>query len=441
MRFASQIQTLFLLLIFACSAFYTTPVMAAKKVNSVRVWPSPDSTRVVLDLSQPVKYSYFTLSNPERLVIDLQDASIDANLKGLAENSKILNRLRTSKAKKKGDSRLVFDLNKKIEPLLFALKPTSPYGDRLVVDLLDSASKVANTKKQIATDRDIIIAIDAGHGGEDPGSIGGKGNYEKHVTLAVAKKLEALIKKEKGMRPIMTRGGDYYVENHKRTEKARSADADLFISIHADAFTSPQPSGASVWVLNLKRANTEIGRWLEKKEQHSQLLGGAADVIKNTTSERYLVRTLLDMSMDHSIEQGHEVAKKVIGELKTITKMHKKTPQAASLGVLKSPDIPSILVETGFISNHKEEQLLINGWHQNRLAKSIFSAVKKYFKQNPPDGSLYAKYKTIKHRVKRGESLSVVAQNYKVTVSELKKVNNLNSNTLRIGQVLSIPQT
>ena len=441
MRLVQQSLSFLFMLSLAWSLLFSGSVSAAKQVQNVRIWPSPDSTRVVLDLSQPVKYSYFTLSNPERLVIDLQGTSISGSLKGLANDSKILKKIRSSKPKKKGDARLVLDLEKKIEPLLFALKPTGPYGDRLVIDLLDSVTKVANTKKQIETDRDIVIAIDAGHGGEDPGSIGGKGNYEKHVTLAVAKKFAALVEKEKGMKPILIRSGDYYVENHKRTEKARAADADLFVSIHADAFTSPKPSGASVWVLDVTRANTEIGRWLEKKEQHSQLLGGAADVIKNTTSERYLVRTLLDMSMDHSMEQGHEVAKTVIKELKTITKMHKRTPQGASLGVLKSPDIPSILVETGFISNHKEEQLLINGWHQNRLAKSIFNGVKKYFKENAPDGTLYARNRTLKHKVKRGESLSVVAQNYKISVSDLKKVNNLTSNTLRIGQVLSIPQS
>ena len=189
MRLAQQIQSV--LLHFALSLALVLPgvALAKTKVEGVRVWPSPDSTRVVLDLSKPVKYSYFTLSSPERLVIDLQDANIGTQLKGLANDSKILKKIRTSKAKKKGDTRLVLDLERKLEPMIFALKPTAPYGDRLVIDLLDSVSKVANTKKKIETDRDIVIALDAGHGGEDPGSIGGEGNYEKHVTLAVAKRL------------------------------------------------------------------------------------------------------------------------------------------------------------------------------------------------------------------------------------------------------------
>jgi N-acetylmuramoyl-L-alanine amidase len=423
-------------LLIVCSAS-----LAAKQVDSVRVWPSPDSTRVVLDLSAPVTYSYFTLSNPERLVIDLQQTDLKVNLDDFEQDSTILKNIRSSRPKQKGDSRLVLELSHKIEPMLFALKPTAPYGDRLVIDLLDSKAKVANIEKRMVKDRDIVIAIDAGHGGEDPGSIGGKGNYEKKVTLAIAKKLKQLVDKEKGMRAVMTRTGDYYVSVGKRSEKAREENADLLISIHADAFSSPGPNGASVWVLSLQRANTEVGRWLEKKERHSQLLGGAAEVIRNTNSEKYLARTLLDMSMDHSMEQGYGVAQSVLGELKSITKLYKSKPQAASLGVLKSPDIPSILVETGFISNPKEEKLLVNGWHQNRLANSIFSAVQKYFRKNAPDGTYYANFRELKHKVKRGESLSLVAQNYNISVDDLKRANKLKSNVIRIGQVLNIPQS
>lgn len=439
MRFVTKFH--FLLISSAILLLLSFNGNAQSQVKNVRVWPSPDSTRVVLDLSRPVEYTYFTLSNPERLVIDIKDTKIVASLDDLEKDAKLLNAVRTSGPKKKGDSRLVLDLNKKVEAMIFALKPTAPYGDRLVIDLIDSVAKVAQTQKQFVTDRDIVIAIDAGHGGEDPGSIGGNGNYEKRVTLGIAKKLEALIEKEPGMKAVMTRTGDYYLSVHKRTEKARAADADLLISIHADAFTSPQPHGASVWVLSVGRANSEIGKWIEQKEKHSQLLGGAAEVIKNTTSERYLARTLLDMSMDHSMDQGHGIASSVLKELKTITKLHKRTPQAASLGVLKSPDIPSILVETGFISNPKEEKLLTNGWHQGRLANSIFTAVRSYFKHNPPDGTLFARTKNLRHKVKRGESLSLVAQNYNVSVTAIKKANKLKSNVIRVGQVLSIPQS
>ena len=428
-------------LIVILVTMFTGEVWAAQKIKNVRVWPSPDSTRVVLDLSAPIKYSYFSLKGPDRLVIDLQGATINTKLKGLAKDSKLLKVIRTSKAKKKGDSRLVLELSKKIEPMIFALKPTGPYGDRLVIDLVDSAAKVASTKKPLKQNRDIVVAIDAGHGGEDPGSIGPKGNYEKRLTFQIAKKLQNLINKEKGMTAILTRTADYYLTLHRRTEKARSADADLLISIHADAFHSPQPRGASVWVLNLKRANSEVGKWLEKREEHSQLLGGAAELIKNSNSERYLVKTLLGLSMDHSMEEAFEVSQLVVDEMKKITKLHKKRPQAANFGVLKSPDIPSILIETGFISNPEEEKLLTNNWHQNRVAKSIFTAVKSYFRSNAPEGSWFANNANLTHKVKAGESLSILAQNYSVSVTDIKQANNLKSNMLRIGQVLTIPRS
>jgi len=440
MWFNPLIRVIGINILLVVMASFTVSVFAAQSVKNVRVWPSPDSTRVVLDLTQSINYSYFMLSNPERLVLDLKNTKINLELSDLAESSDMLKNIRSS-AKNKSDSRLVFDLSSKIEPIIFALKPTAPYGNRLVIDLMDTKAKVAETQNKIKTDRDIIIAIDAGHGGEDPGSIGRKGNYEKRITFAIAKKLESLIKAAPGLTPVMTRTGDYYISVHGRTEKARNADADLLISIHADAYHTSKPSGAGVWTLSPRRANSEIGKWLEQKEKHSELLGGAGEAIKNTTTEKYLVRTLLDMSMDHSMSQGYLVAKEILGELKGITKLHKRAPQSASFGVLKSPDIPSILVETGFISNPKEEKLLINAWFQNKMADSIFKAVNGYYKKNPPDGSYFARYKNLKHKVKRGESLSLVAQNYNVTVSKIKKANNLHSNNIKVGQVLSIPQS
>jgi len=436
MKFVLRLSTwLVLFSALLVSAF----VDAAAKVKSVRIWPSPDSTRIVLDLSEPSKYTYFSLNKPDRLVVDLQNSNLTADLKKLSHDSKLLKSIRSSKKGK--NTRLVFDLTKKVEPMLFALTPTAPYGHRLVIDLLDSKSKITKTKKRLETNRDIVIAIDAGHGGEDPGSIGSKGNYEKKVTLAIAKKLAAKINAEKGLKAVLTRTGDYYVTLHRRTEKAREAGADLFVSIHADAFSSPQPSGAAVWLLSTRRANTEIGRWLEKKEQHSQLLGGAAYATNDNTKEKYLARTLIDMSMEHSMEQAFVAANEVLGELKSITKLHKRKPQFASFGMLKSPDIPSLLVETGFISNPKEEKLLTNAWFQNRMADSLNKAIKSYFKKNAPAGTYLASIKDIKHKVRRGESLSLVAQNYNVSVSKLKKANNLKSDKIRVGQVLSIPQS
>ena len=426
--------------------------LAQNTINSVRVWPSPDSTRVVFDLNDKPDFSYFMLKNPARLVIDLKNTDKLDSLPAIPKKHQIVSKLRYSKPKDSKSVRFVFELARASKPVVFALLPTDPYKHRLVVDLVDKTPKaepVASTntsvkKRELHQERDIVIAIDAGHGGEDPGSIGPSGTYEKDITLQIAKRLERMIDAEKGMISRMVRRSDYFVNLNTRTSIARKKKADFFVSIHADAFTSPQPNGASVWVLSLRRANSEIGKWIEDKEKHSELLGGAAGVLKDTASEKYLAQALLDMSMDHSMKTGFSVAEEVVSELRKVAKMHKKRPQAASLAVLKSPDIPSILVETGFISNPREERMLKTAQHQERLAKAIFTSIKNYYMQNPPDDSLFAKLKSqfpTKHKVRPGESLSILASRYNTSVSKLKTVNNLKSNTLFIGQELDIPQS
>mgnify|MGYP002413245636 CR=1 FL=1 len=308
---------------------------------------------------------------------------------------------------------------------------------------LASTGSVVIDDATSARDRDIIVAIDAGHGGYDPGSIGPAGTYEKHITLRHAKKLEDMRNRERGMRAIMTRGDDYYVSPNRRPEIAREKKADLLISIHADAFSQPQPRGGSVWVLSMRRADTELGRWLEKSERHSELLGGAAEVINDKSSERYLTETILGLSMDHSMATSHDLGNKVVEELKQVTSLHKRKPQAASFAVLTAPDIPSILVEVGFISNPQEEKNLNWSKHRERLANAMFNATKRYFKQVPPDGTLWAQERANNrtHKVRSGESLSLLAQRYNVKVSSIKAANDLSSDVVRVGQVLNIPRT
>lgn len=418
--------------------------LAQNQIDGLRIWPSPNSTRVVLDLQQQPDFSYFVLTNPHRLVIDLKNTSQNIDFSQFENNSTLIKKVRKSTAKNAKSTRIVIELTKQVNPEVFALAPTAPYNDRLVVDLNDPLGKVNQVVKtsQLNTrDRDIIIVLDAGHGGEDPGSIGPKGTYEKNVTLSVTKKLAKMINDEKGMRAILTRTGDYYISPNKRPEIARTNKADLLISIHADAFTTPQPNGASVWVLSMGRANSELGRWMERTEKHSELLGGAAQVIQDTANERYLAEAFLDMSMDHSLTTSYDLSKSVIRKLKQVTKLHKKEPQAASLAVLTSPDIPSILVETGFISNPREEKNLNWAKFRERLAASIFVAVKDFFKKKPPDGTLWASAKSDKrtHRVRSGESLSLLAKRYNVKVSQIKAANNMSGDMVRIGQVLMIP--
>ena len=409
----------------------------ANQVNSVRVWPSPDNTRVVFDLAAAPEHKYFTLDNPDRLVIDLSNTSGGSTLPAISGESSIIKSIRSSGDAKK--MRIVLDLTKAAKANVFALPPTPPYGHRLVVDLPDDNPVQPLPPPAIRAARDIVIAIDAGHGGEDPGSIGPSGFYEKNITLPIAKQLAQLINKQPGMKAMMVRTNDYYIHVNKRTEIARGQQADLLVSIHADAFTSPQPRGASVWVLSMRRATTEVGRMLEQTERHSELLGGVAEIIKDSANERYLAQTVLDLSMNHSMVTAYQVATEALKELDKVAYLHKKEPQAASLGVLKAPDIPSILVEVGFISNPKEEALLKSASHQTKLASSLFTALKRHFEKSPPADSLFAQQRAREHRVSAGESLSLLAQRYNVSIDELRSHNQLTSDSIRVGQTLRIP--
>lgn len=446
-----SITTTFRILLLCWLVALSGAAFGQNRLDSVRIWPSPNNTRVVLDLQDTPKFTYFRLRNPDRLVVDLPNTSKKFDIKSIKNDSNLINRIRESTPKNKKSVRLVFELDRRVKPQIFALAPTKPYGNRLVIDLgpdgvaaeADPIPKVVKDTQSGNTNRDIVIAIDAGHGGEDPGSIGYAGSYEKNVTLKIARLLEKKINAEPGMRAIQVRTGDYYVSLNRRPQIARSKKADLFVSIHADAYTTPQPNGASVWVLSMSRANSELGRWIEQREKHSELLGGAAEIIQNTANERYLTQALLDMSMDHSLATSYEVSRDIIGKLKGVTKMHKKRPQSASLAVLTSPDIPSILVETGFISNPKEEKNLNSSKHRRRLANAIFAGIRSHFRQSPPDGTLWANQRANNrtHKVRRGESLSLLAQRYNVRLSHLKEINNLSSDVVQIGQVLTIPSS
>lgn len=429
-------------------------IVAANELKGVRVWPAPDETRVVLDMKSEATYSYFTLTKPNRLVVDLKATSLKTKLPVIVSDSAVLTKIRSSSAPDKGSFRLVFETKTGMTPKLFTLAPTPDghYGYRLVLDLphgkiapvvqkkRPSGKVTTNQQAQLPSGRDdIIIAIDPGHGGEDPGSIGPTRKYEKNVTLAVSKKVAAKINATPGMKAVMTRRSDYFVNLNKRSEIARKNKSHLLVSIHADGFTKPQPRGASVWVLNTRRANSEIGRWLEQQEKQSELLGGG-DVLSGDNDDQYLSMAVLDLQFGNSTKEGYEVATNVLKEISKVTRLHKSKPEHASLAVLKSPDIPSLLVETGFITNPTEERLLNSSSHQNKLANAIYKGILAYFETNPPEGTLFASRKGgVKHKVTSGQSLSVIAKRYGVSISSIKSVNNLKSNNLHIGQVLIIP--
>lgn len=492
----------------------------ANQLKSVRIWPSPDNTRVVLDMSSAPNYNYFTLTGPDRLVIDLKGASNAANLARIENNSELVRKIRQSTPLEKGGLRLVMDLSSAIKPVVFPLAPAGPYGHRLVIDLpyeeKRSAAAVQSTPVG-GKGKGVVIAIDPGHGGEDPGSIGPRRTYEKRVTLAVSQKLAALIDREPGMRAVMTRRGDYFVDLNKRSEIARKAKADLLVSIHADSFHNSTPRGASVWVLSTNRANREMGSWLEKQEKQGELLGGVGKVLAESDPNPYLAQTFLDLSMDKSRAEGYDVSRQILRSMGKVARLHKKAPEHASLAVLKAPDIPSVLVETGFISNHAEEKLLATASYQDQLARAIFEGIRNYYRAHPTKGAMltgkgqvsqpvattrpapvarhpvsqprqtqsqpvvtnkmpatardsgtatgsgagvikpysaaaqesgapvssvgdYDKSRMLRHVVKRGESLSRLAEKHGVSQSTLVEINQLRSRDIQIGQTIYIPQ-
>lgn len=438
----------------ALTTAFLSSAVQANVLEGVRVWPSPDETRVVIDVKSEVDFSYFTLSGPDRLVVDLKQTSLGTKLPVHVSDSAILTKIRASSPPEKSSYRLVLELKRKSSPQLFKLAPTpgGQYGHRLVIDLphAESASqpaakpssetKVSRDASQLYGTADIVVAIDAGHGGEDPGSIGPTRKYEKDVTLSVAKKLADQIDAVPGMKAVLTRRGDYFVNLNKRSEIARKNKAHLLVSIHADAFHTPQPRGASVFVLNTRRANTEIARWVENHEQQSELLGGAGEVLAKNNADRNVSQTLLDLQFSHSQKEGYKVATNILREMGKVAHLHKREPVNASLAVLKSPDIPSVLVETGFISNPAEEKLLFQRSHQDKLAHALTVAVVQYFEDNPPEGTLFAnRGKTQKHKVQRGESLSVIANKYGTGVEAIMQTNKLKSHNLAVGQILTIP--
>ena len=412
---------------------------AQTELKGVRTWPSPDNTRVVFDLSNKPQYETHYLKKPDRLVIDLTGTVNKTNLKAIKNKGKLITDIRQSKTVKANTFRLVIDLKEASKAKIFSLPPAKPYGHRLVIDLPTITTRVPNQISATPNGRNIIIAIDAGHGGDDPGALG-KYSYEKKVTLQIAKRLKNVIDSQRGMQAFLIRTGDYFVNLNKRSEIARKGKADFLVSIHADGFTSSRPKGASVWVLSNRRATTELGRWMERNEAQSELLGGAGDLIQDSDSVPFLNKMLLDMSMGNTMGVGFNIGSLVTNELSKITTMHKKEPVHASLAVLKSPDIPSILVEAGFITNRTEERLLNQAEFQSKVANAVFKGIYKHFSNSPPQGSLFAqKKRAIKHTVRSGESLAVLSTRYSVSSAKLKDFNHLKSSSLRIGQVLSIP--
>ncbi|CAM3113004.1 N-acetylmuramoyl-L-alanine amidase [Vibrio rarus] len=432
-----------LTLLFISTLFAT---VQANEIKNIRISTTNKDTRAVIDLTHAAEYSFFTLASPERVVVDIKSSSNSAKLPKLVTKSPILSKVRKSSPPHKNTVRLVFELKGKASPNVFKLGPDKGNGHRLVVDIPFGVQTKAVANKPVVASKmtvphrqDVLIVIDPGHGGKDPGSIGPSRKYEKFVTLNIAKKLSAQLNAIPGITTKLTRSGDYFVPLDQRVAIADKKNAHLFVSIHADAFTSPRPRGASVFFLNDRRRNTEISRWVENQERQSRKLGGTSTVIRN---DKNVNQTLLDLQFTHSKREGEKLAIDILKELKKVAHLHKSKPSEASLAVLRSPQIPSVLVETGFISNPKEEKLLFQRSYQDKLASALSRAIVTYLHSNPPEGTSFDK--SVPHHsgfyiVKRGDFLSKIAQNHKVSVNALKAANNLKSDTLKVGQKLAIP--
>jgi len=456
----------------------------AAEVDNMRLWSAPDHVRVVFDMSGPVNANVFTLDNPDRVVIDLNGTDLNFDIDKLELGDSAISKVRTG-VRESGGLRVVLDVDRAVVPKSFTLPPNEQYSDRLVVDLdypgasavkdpIDpieamirdqeiaakraqteavaegnpqKAEAVASTAEaQPHPKRDIIVAVDPGHGGEDPGASGPGGTHEKDVVLQIARKVKQRFDQTPGFKAFLTRDSDYYVGLRQRTLIARQQKADFFVSIHADAVRSKQPYGSSVYALSQGGATSETARWLAASENQSDLIGGVDGSLSLDDKDEVLRGVLLDLTMTATMNDSLATGGRVLDQLGRINKLHKSSVEQAGFVVLKSPDIPSLLVETGFISNPREEALLKSSAHQAKLAQAVYNGIVAHFRQHPPPSSLLAWQRdqgrgsaSNEYRVQGGDTLSQVASSHQISMKALKQANGLDSDILRVGQVLTIP--
>lgn len=475
------------LVVVSLFALVAASVQAAS-VESMRLWAAPDHARLVFDLSTATSANVFSLDNPARLVIDLDDTQMDTDPSTLPLQDSAISSVRSG-IRDGGGLRVVLELNREIEPRHFSLPPNDQYGHRLVVDLeYPGESAVENpidpieamireqeiqaqrpgTQQQVAGSasppaqnepvevqeakphprRDIIIAIDAGHGGEDPGAIGPGGTREKDVVLEISRRLASRVNDTEGFKAVLIRDGDYYLGLRQRTALAREQKADFFVSVHADAFTSPRPQGSSVYALSQRGATSETAQWLADSENRSDLIGGVDGSLSLRDRDQVLRGVLLDLTMTATLNDSLSVGGQVLEQLGRVNRLHKSRVEQAGFMVLKSPDIPSLLIEVGFISNPDEERRLRDPVHQSGLSQAIFSGMREHFEQYPPPASLLAWQRDNQrrpsgneYRIQSGDTLSAIAVRHGVPVNQLKQANDLNGDVIRVGQVLRIPSS
>jgi len=410
------------------------------KIEDIRVADYQNHTRVVFDLSSTVTHRVFVQKNPDRVVLDIPACNANGKLTSNQVSGTLLKGMRHAQ-KPGGKLRIVFDLNTAATPKSFLLEPSGHKGYRLVVDLTAATGKNRTTPVRVAHEkpirfRDAVVAIDAGHGGKDPGAIGLGGSYEKDIVLSVAKRLKKLIDREKGMRAILIRDRDTFIPLQKRVRKASRENADMFVSIHADAVVDRRVRGSSVYVLSRRGATSEVARILAQRENEVDKIGGVNLKDRDDT----LKYVLVDLSQNKTIERSINLAEAILRELSLIGKVSRNRVEQAGFVVLKSPDIPSVLVETAFISNPQDERKLKSRTHQQKLALAILKGLRRYCSDYCPSDTLLASTRESgKHVIRWGETLSGIAHRYQVSIVDIRKVNRLRSDVIRAGQVLLIP--
>lgn len=448
--------------IWFCLLMIFSATTLAAKLLSVEIKQQSGNPSVLFTLDRAVAHKVFTLTNPNRVVIDFDNTNLAVNLNRVNLGSHLIKYIRSGHPNPH-TLRLVFEVNQAVMTHTNPLHPSSAvHGFSL--DLSTNGSSVlkpaqltssvkANSGKSLTPTpvavrhapgralRDVIVVLDPGHGGKDPGASGPRRTAEKNVTLAIAQKLKQIIDRQPGMRAVLTRNGDYYIGLRERLKIARKYDADVFISIHADAFINQHSNGASVFALSQSGATSEAARWLAEKENYSEL--GGVD-LSELDDQSGLVRTvLIDLSQTATISASLHMGERVLRDLDRITSLHNKKVEQARFMVLKSPDIPSILIETGFISNPREEKNLTNPTYQTYLTQAIFQGLKRYFWEYPPHGTRIEALvgNNNIHLVLRGESLAEIAAKYGVSVTALQAANHLSSTQLKAGQRLIIPSS
>ncbi len=406
----------------------------AARIRNIRLSKHNGYVRLVFDLDGVVDHSIFNLHDPERVVLDLKRTSMTHGLVDQVQANSLIRGIRSGVRNGK-DLRVVFDLQDKASPRSFLLPPSADKPHRLVLDLHHARNASASKTPKKKPLREVVVAIDAGHGGRDPGATGRNGTKEKHVTLQMAKKLQKVINQQPGMKAVLTRSNDRFLRLRERIAKARKHNADMMISLHADSFPDPRARGSSVYALSVGGASSETARLLAEKENASDLLFGDVDL---AVEDQMVKEVLFDLSLTGTIESSLDIGSVVLKHLARVNRVHKKSVQQADFAVLKAPNIPSILLETAFISNPREERNLRSKAHQQKVARAIARGVSDYFARKAPPGTWLSAH-AAEYKVRRGDTLGEIAQRFNTSVEKLRARNALYSNNLNAGQVIKIP--